>query len=239
MKNVIGATCVIVATTVSAAQAVEVTGGSVDLSYSAFLDETDIDKTSFEGSLEMAFDRNWAAQVDVGYDSFGFTGVDATSVGLHGIYHLNEETSFGAFYTHERAELYGLDDEADILGLEFGHESGRFEFEGYLGRGEAAGFDGTMFGLSGRYALSDRVGVTGAIDRIEVEGVDLQSLSLKVDGEVSDSLNLYVELGSGKADLLGASESEPFVGVGGKVTFGAKRGATFERRSIADLLPGL
>ena len=46
------------------------------------------------------------------------------------------------------------------------------------------------------------------------------------------------EVGSAKASALGLSGSEPFVGLGGRVTFGADRGTTFDRRSLLDLLPG-
>ncbi|MDF1729719.1 MAG: hypothetical protein P1U53_18435, partial [Sulfitobacter sp.] len=233
MKNVVGATVVFVVAAVSAAQAVEITGGSVELSYSAFTGETDLNKTNIEGAFELAWSQNFSTQFDVGRDSFGASDLDVLSLGLHGVYHLDEGTSFGAFYTHEGADTFGFNDEVDIFGLEFGHDAGKFEIEGYAGRGEAAGIDGTMMGLSGRYAITERVGFSGALDRIDVEGLELESVTLKLDGHVSENLNMYVEVGSGKAELFGVSETEPFVGVGGKVTFGAKRGATFERRSIA------
>jgi len=239
MKNLLASAIgLAAAASASVAHAVEITGGSVELSYSAFTEETDANKTSLTGSVEVGFNRNISAQVDAGTDSFGFTDLDSVSFGVHRIYHMSDETSFGAFYTLEEAELGGVKDDGDIFGVEFGHEVGLTEFEGYLGRGESSGLSGTMLGLSGRYAMANGVGITGAIDYLDVEGIEARKLTVRLDGDVSQNLNMFVEVGTGKVSGFGVSESDPFVGIGGKITFGADRGATFERRSLVDLLPG-
>lgn len=238
MKNLLAAVVGLAATS-TMAQAVEITGGSVGLSYSAFTEDTDFNKLSLSGSVEVGFNQNISAQFDAGTDALGFTNVDAVSFGLHGIYHMSDQTSFGAFYTIEKAEYDGFDDDGDIIGVEFGHEVGLTEFEGYLGRGESSGVSGTMLGLSGRYAMANGVGITGSFDYLDIEGIEGRTLAIRLDGDVSENLNMFVEVGTGKATAFGYSESEPFVGIGGKITFGAERGATFERRSLADLLPGL
>lgn len=221
-----------------AAQAIEVTGGMIELSYSAFLDDMDADKASVKGSVEFAFDHVFSAQLDIGADNFGLSQVDNLSLGAHGIYHLNQSTSVGAFYTRDSLELAGFTDHANYFGVEAGHGAGPADFEGYLGRIEADGADGTTIGVSGRYAMPNTLGVTGAIDYADIEGLDVRTLSVRIDGDLSENVNLFVEAGTTKLSTAGGSDSEPFVGIGGRITFGAARGTTFERRSVAELLPG-
>ena len=46
--------------------------------------------------------------------------------------------------------------------------------------------------------------------------------------------------GEGKIDVLGMNlANDPFIGLGGTVTFGAERGTTFDIRGIARKLPRL
>tara|TARA_R100001369_G_C3321561_1_gene169048 strand:+ start:2238 stop:2954 length:717 start_codon:yes stop_codon:yes gene_type:complete len=234
MAVVIGLTA-----TANAAQAIEVTGGMIDLSYSAFIDETELSKSTLTGSIELAFNQIASAQLDIGRDSFGFSDLANLSLGVHGIYHMNSNTSLGAFYTHDKAEVGGLSDTTNLYGIEAGHDTGLVDIEGYLGRGKSSEVDGTLVGISGRYGMPNRIGLTGSIDYLDIEGVEVSKIALKLDGDLSENLNLYVEVGQAKVSAFGSSESEPFMGIGGRITFGADRGTTFERRSLGDLLPGL
>lgn len=218
------------------AQAFEFTGGSVALSYSAFTEDTDVSRLGIEGSVEMAFNRNVSLQVDLGYNDFNATGFDTTTLGFHGIYHLSDETSLGAFYANEDASNAG---DVDIFGIEAGHETGQYEFEGYLARLNGDGSNADMIGVMGRYEFANELGVTGSYDYVDVEGTKLSKLAVRLDRDVSPNVNLFVELGSAKANGGGLSGSEPFVGLGGKYVFGAQRGATFGQRGFTRILPGL
>lgn len=232
-------TVVGVVATATAAQAVELTGGAIELSYSAFMDETDLDKVSISGSLEVAFNRNISAQLDLGNDSFGTTDLSIGSVGLHGIYHVSDVTSLGAYYTRDNFDIGGADNDVDLYGVEIGHEIGQNSLEAYLGRNDTNGSDGTMVGISGTYALANGFSLTGSLDYLDVEGADLENVAVRLDRDVAENINLFVEVGSSKASAFGVSDSEPFIGIGGRISFGADRGATFGRRSLGDLLPGL
>lgn len=223
----------------STAQAIEVTGGRLDLSYSAFLDDTDVDKLNVAGSVELGFSNTASVQLDVGHDSFGLSGLDIVSLGAHGVFHLDQSTSVGVFYTRDRANIGGVNDSANLYGVEAGHDAGPVEFEGYFGRGESSGTDGTIIGASARYAMPSTIGVSGSIDYLDIDGLEARKLTVRLDGDVTENLNLFVEVGTGKVSAFGASRSEPFMGIGGRITFGADRGTTFERRSLGDLLPGL
>ncbi len=217
------------------AQAVEVTGGSVGLSYSAFAEDTDFDRLGLEGSVEFGFTRNYGVQLDAGYSDFGISGADTHSLGLHGIYHLDEATSFGAFYTEE--DIEGLD--LDIYGFEVGHEANAWNFEAYIGHGEVLDADGNMLGFKARHELANEMGLTGSYDRVDSSGIEVSRVAVRLDRDVAERTNLFVEVGSGKAEGMGGSISEPFVGLGGTINFGADRGATFDVRNLSRLVPGL
>jgi len=217
------------------AQAVEVTGGSAGLSYSAFTEDTDVSRLGLEGSVELGFNRTLGLQFDAGYNDFNATGIDSNTLGLHGLYHLNEATSFGAFYVREDVE--GVD--LDILGVEAGYEVLNWDIEGYVADIDSDGGDGTMGGVKARYQMASGLGLTGAYDRAESGGDDLSRFAVRLDRDVSPNGNLYLEVGTARAEAGGISDSEPFVGLGGKITFGAERGATFEQRGLTRLIPGL
>lgn len=219
--------------------AVELTGGSVGLSYSAFADDTDFDRLSLEGSAEFAFDRNVSGQFDVGLDRFGLSDLEALTLGLHGIYHVNETTSLGIFYSKEDVDAFGIGTDIELFGLEAGHEVGQTDVEGYFARGEAEGANGTLLGVKGRYEMNSGLGIGGRFDYVDIDGMEAGKLTMRLDRDVSANVNLYVEVGSAKARAFGITESEPFVGLGGKIVFGADRGATFERRGLSKVLPGL
>ena len=62
---------------------------------------------------------------------------------------------------------------------------------------------------------------------------------IKLDKDVGENLNLFVELGSAEVQAARVSDSEAFVGIGGRYVFGADRGATFRQRGLLRIIPGL
>ena len=217
-----------------AAQAAEITGGSVQLSYSSFTEDSSVRRTGIEGSMEIGFNQNFSTQIDLGHQRFNESDEDTTTLAVHGIYHLNDVTSFGAFYAIEDSS----DGSFDYYGVEAGHEVGQFDLEGFLARADADAVDADVFGVSARYDLGNTFGVTGSYEYIDISDVDLSTTTVRLDRDVAENVNLYLEVGSARANAGGLSGSETFVGLGGKISFGAERGATFDGRGLARLLPG-
>ena len=217
-----------------ALHAFEVTGGSVSLGYSSLTDSdlNDINKTSLGGSLEFGIAREFSVQADLSLAKFGLTDIDSRSLGLHAIYHASENTSLGGFLGRDRIEDVNL----DFIGVEAGHQMGRFGVEGYLGHAEAEGIDGTVLGLQGDYTLGEYSSVGMRYDNINVEGYDASRVSLTGEFGASPGFAITGEIGNADIESVG---SEMFAGVGVRINFGAKRGATFRDRSVANLLPGL
>ncbi|MBB3993681.1 hypothetical protein GGR95_001312 [Sulfitobacter undariae] len=219
----------------TSASAVEITGGSLKLSYSTFASETDLSRLGIEGSTELAFTQKFSMQLDLGYQNMGESDLDGSAIGVHAIYHLDNATSLGGFYTREKVNGASL----DLYGVEAGYETGQWDFEGNLGRTSTDGDDATIFGASARYEFANQLGLTGSYDTVDMGMFDISRATIALDRNVSDNVNLFLEVGSAKFSADGLSASEPFVGIGGKIAFGAERGATFDQRGILRLLPGL
>lgn len=219
----------------NAALAGEISGGSIGLSYSSFTEDSDFSRIGVEGSIEYAFNRDFSVQGDLAFQNFGESDLDSTTFGAHGIYHVNDDTSLGAFFMREDVD----DGDGNFYGIEGGYETGQVEFEGYAGNFDGDGDNATILGISGRYEFSNALGLTGSFDQIDGDGVELSRYGVKLDRDVSPTLNLFVEVGSADVEAGGLSGSETFVGLGGKIVFGAERGATFEQRGLTRLIPGL
>jgi hypothetical protein len=218
------------------ASAFDVTGGEVSIGHSVFIDDTDFARSSLEGSVELGFSKSIGVQVDAGISSFNVISETSTAFAVHGIYHFNEATSAGVFVGTEE-----LASESDAFyGAEVGTEFTQGDIEGYVEFGEDSGVDVTVIGLSGSYQLNDTFALGASVDYVEFDGgIDLTRVGVRGDYAVGQQTDLYAEAGSLSADAFGLTGSEAFVGVGAEFNFGAERGATFGRRGLARLLPGL
>ncbi len=235
-KTLAGAVCAYCAF-VSHSQAAELTGGSIDLGYSAFTDDSDFSRVALRGQAEIGFSRSIAMQVDLGaydFDTFNDTGYNFA---LHGIYHVNDAVSLGGFYSRDDI----ADGDGDIFGLEAGFDlSTNVAAEAYASTGDSEGVDLDLFGFDIAYGVTDAFEVNAGIDYAEVEGgADLTRYSLGVEFQTETAGNYYAELGSLDASFGGLSGSEAYIGVGVRIDFGAERGATFGQRSFLDIIPGL
>lgn len=218
----------------TAAQAFEVTGGSLSLGYSSFVggsDATDVNKLSLGSSMELGLSHQFALQGDFSLTQFDATNTDNLNFGLHAIVHANESTSVGAYVGRDRFEGQNL----NYFGFEVGHQAGMIDTQGYVTFAKDGGSDGTVIGVKGDYAFTDTAMIGARFDNLNVDGADASRLSVTGEMEALPGVTLTGELGRARVESLG---SETFVGVGVKVNFGEKRGTTFDRRSILDLLPG-
>lgn len=219
----------------SAVQAQEVTGGTIQLGYSSFIGgggNTDVNKLTLGSSLEYGFSQQFSVQGDFALMKYGLSNVDTANFGLHGIFHINDTTSVGGFIGQDRIEGDGL----DYFGFEIGHQVGAIGTEAYISRADSGvGVKGTVLGIKGEYAVNEVTSVGARFDNINVQGIDASRFALTGEVAATPGLALTGELGQARIETLG---SEAYIGVGVKVNFGAKRGATFDRRSIVDLLPG-
>lgn len=235
MRNLISTLLILTAST-TAAQAFEVTGGEVELAYSAFTDDSDFAKTALQGAVELGFNQRFGMQIDLGLHGFNGISDTATNLTLHGLYHVSDQTSIGLFYGQER-----LDGESvSLLGFEAGQEAAKFDGEVFVAIGEEEDLTVRLMGLSGRYAVSDKFGLGGSLQRADLEGgLDITRLGVKADMALGQSTSAFIEVGSLSGSIDGSSGSETFVGIGADLKFGAARGATFGKRGLFQMIPGL
>lgn len=218
------------------ALAVEVTGGEIDLGYSVFTDETDVSKFAITGGVEISFSQAFSLQLDAGTHAFNLTDETGSNVSAHAIYHVDDALSLGAFYGMDRAAGVST----DFYGVEGGYKLANFDVEGYVAHGEDSGVSATVVGLDGTYPVSNAFELGASVDRIDFgSGVRLTRLGVTGTYNVAPNTGLYAELGSVNGSAYGLSDSESYVGIGAKVTFGSDPGTTFGRRSVFELLPGL
>ncbi|PTV96403.1 outer membrane protein with beta-barrel domain [Rhodobacter aestuarii] len=211
----------------------DVTGAYVGLDYSRFNDDSagTLSKTSLKGSLEYGFTRDFSVQGDLAMMDFGLSNADASTLQLHGIYHASANASVGAFVGRDDVEGNGF----NYLGLEGGFEQGKLEGEAYVGTADSDGINGSLLGLGVMYNTSDSFAFGASHDRLDVEGFDASRTQLEAEYHM-DKVTLSAQIGT--IDIEDAG-SEGYFGLGARVNFGAKRGTTFERRGLLEVIPGL
>ncbi|MEF3047871.1 hypothetical protein [Pseudotabrizicola sp. L79] len=222
----------------SSASAFDITGGSVALEYSKFTESplNDLDKTSLKGSVEIGFSPEFSVQADLGLSVFGFTNADGTNIALHGIYHVNDATSIGAYLGRDELSFGPFKDDVTYLGAEVGHQGNGLSTEVYVGMITNSGINATTLGLGGSYAVTDRIDLGAQFDSLRIDGDDVVRLGLTGDVAATDTISIYGEVGRGWVQSVG---SENYLSLGGRYTFGAKGKATFDQRGILTALPGL
>lgn len=227
-----------VALTAAPVLAGEFTGGDIDLSYSAFTDDTDYAKAQLDGSFEYGINRSFGVQVDGAAAAFGFIDETGSNVTLHGIWHTGTAGSAGIFVGSDRID----GESTEFYGLEYGMDvGGGFGVEGYAAFAEDHGEDGALYGIKGEYAFANTgFSVAGTLDYLDLDsGISATKLGVTGNYALSPTGSIYAEVGNVNLDIGPIDDNEAYVGVGARIHFGAARGATFDRRGLIQLLPGL
>lgn len=215
--------------------AAQVTGGSLGIEYSAPTSGGDLGGTTYSGAIEYSFMRDFAVSLDLSGYRLDNISTDASSATLHGVYHLNEQASVGAFFG---ADSFDGADSQNLYGLEAGAEFGTAEIEGYVGLLEGDSDDATLFGLDGKYAFANGVSAIGSAGIASSDDVDVTRISIGAEYAITGGPEFFAEIGNVSAEAAGIEADETFIGIGARVAFGAKRGTTFGERSLFEVLPG-
>lgn len=219
--------------------AMELNGGDLNVNYSwfdqKFGDET-VDTFSFDGAVEVGFNQNFAAQLDLGRYSFGLIDERGTNIALHGIYHLNDSTALGAFYGSDDL----MSESADFYGIEAVHDTDQFSVEAYFSTEEDQGVDANIYGILGSVGATENIAFTGSLEKADFDGdVELSKYAIGVRFSANPQAAFTASIGTFKGEAFGLSGSETFFSLGAEFKFGQKAGATFGRRGLLKLIPGL
>jgi hypothetical protein len=219
---------------VSAPASAQVTGGSLGIEYSAPTDGGDFGGTAYYGAIEYAFNRDISVAADLSGYRLDNINTDASSLTLHGIYHIDETLSVGAFYGVDRVN----EGNVALYGLEGGTEFMGGQVEGYLGRVDGTLSTATIVGVDGLYGLSNGFSLTGSVDLSRQDDTDISRFALGTQYDMQDGPQFFAEIGSVSAENGGIAADDTFIGVGARVAIGANRGTTFDPRSLFEILPG-
>ncbi|MFT4699706.1 MAG: hypothetical protein ACI90E_000372 [Yoonia sp.] len=220
---------------VTSPAAAQVTGGSLGIEYSAPTDGGDFGGTTYSGSLEYAFNRNFALSFDISGYRLDNISTNASSVTVHGIYNLDEMTSFGVFYG---ADSVDSADAQALYGVEAGTEFGDADVEAFLGQLEGVSDDALVYGFDANYAFSNGFSATGSGGFTDVDDRSLSRIAIGGQYEIFGGPQFYAEIGNVSAKTGGVEADQTFVGLGARIAFGADRGTTFKQRSLFEILPG-
>ncbi len=201
------------------------TGGELGIEYNALVDDSNIDGVSYNGAAEMAITRQFGLGLDVDKIDVGFGNIDPRMT-LHGIYHLNETASVGAFY----AKTPGLDIDNASYGIEGGTALYGGDIGGYIGVQQVGPEEVVIFGLSSDTPISASFSLFTDFDLAADTDLALSTSELGVTYKMQNGPEFYGQYGRVTAATGGGSASEDYIGIGARITFGAARGTTFEGR---------
>lgn len=219
----------------STAQAAEITGGTADLSWSAFTQDTGISRATLRGSLEAGFSPSLGTQLDLSLYDFNESDLSAYNATLHGIYHLSGTTTLGAFLGNEELENSTL----DFYGLEARHGFASLTGEAYAAFGDEDGESASLLGLALHKDAGSNFRFGAEADFLDLDSAQVARLALNVGYKLNESASFYGEAGLLDYEVGPLSDSRAFVGAGLKLGFGARSGTTFGWRGLLTKVPGL
>lgn len=196
-------------------------GGELTIDTYGFQEGNNSTGVNYSGALEYAINRNISVAGDLSIYDFSLLSESITNLTIHGIYHLSDATSFGAFIGNDSAGGGG----SSFFGVEAGHEAGKLDVEGYVALYDNDD-DSTVLGASGGYQLTDNVSAIGDLGFADIGDIGFTRLSVGAEYEFNAGPSLYAEIGSVNSDI----GDSTFIGLGASIQFGAERGTTFDRR---------
>lgn len=210
-----------------------VTGGTLGVEVNAPTDLSDFGGTTYFGGIEYAINKNFSVAADISSYRFDNLGTDASSATLHGIYHMNDLTSFGLFFGQDKNET----ETSKVMGVEAGTEFMGGTVEGYVGRANSDTSDATIIGADGFYDWSESIQFTGGAAIANFDLGSTRTVTVGASYTISNGPDLYAEIGSVSVDDGTSTDSDTFIGLGARLNLGAERGTTFDQRSLFEILP--
>ncbi|WP_108814269.1 hypothetical protein [Loktanella sp. Alg231-35] len=207
-------------------------GAELEIEFTDGTDVEDIGGISYSGAVEA--EVGYGISVALGATAYNFdVGEDSISnLTLHGIYAIDNATSFGLFFGQDR-----LDGEAgELFGAEVAYDFGLGDFQAYAGRANDTSDDLTIFGVSGTYDLGSGFSFGGTVDRFSGDGFSASALELGGYYTLAQGPQFGVTFGQSNLDSGGSDVSENFFGLQASVAIGPNGGTTFDRRGIYEII---
>lgn len=210
----------------------EVTGASVGFDYTGLAENgmSGYNKSELGGSMEYSFGPALSMQGDMAMRVLNGTDVDSQGLTLHTIVRPGSETALGFFAGKDWVEGKGI----EFYGLEGAGQFGAISYEAALTHVDGHNSDANGLSLRGGYAMSDRFDLGGRFDGYRASGETLSRYAATAGLAISPGLEMTGELG--RFDAAGR-DTETYIGLGVKATFGGNGGTTFGKRGFMDFAP--
>ncbi|MBV0914061.1 hypothetical protein [Anianabacter salinae] len=179
--------------------------------------------------------QGFGGQADYTNYRLGGTGTSADGYGLHLNFSPSLGTAVGGFYAHDTGTTFGS---ISYYGAEAQIGVAQGSVETHIGIAQFGAGNGTLYGLRGDYATPQGVNVYATADHVGLTGAYVNRFGIGGGVTLADRFDLSAEIGSASVNSGGATTSSAYIGLQGSVTFGAGKGATFERRGLLNRLPG-
>jgi hypothetical protein len=209
-------------------------GAELVLGYSAFFDETDVDKLSLKGSGETMLGNSFSLQGDFILSRFGAELGNANNVTLHGIYNFTSPNALGVFVGRDEAD----GDSGILYGIEGNHGDRALQFQWYVGQVDTDDADATLYGADLWFEVAPNWLAGLHYDRAALDDgdIDLDSLSVSMRFDLTESASLFAQYGETEAGFGSLSGSETYFAFGARFNFGARGGTTMGYRSLDNVL---
>ncbi len=205
-------------------------GAELGIEVFGFSEDTNLGYTSYSGAIEYGITRNIDVALDLGYFGLNSSDDNVSNATLHGIYHMSDTASLGAFIGRDNFD--GGD--VDHIGIEGGVEFMGAELEGFIGRIDDGSESGTAYGISGEYGFTDSFAAIGELKGADLGGDTLTRAAIGAQYQFNGGPAIYAQVGT--IDV--GTANETFVTLGATIALGSQRGTTFESRSLLDIAPG-
>lgn len=217
----------------SGAQAIELVGANVGLSYGKITEAPNnaFEKTQLEGSAEFAIAPSISVQGDLAFSALTRANRDAESYGLHAIYDTNADLVLGAFAAYDDVQGYDV----NLYGIEARGQFAGFDVETYAGRIDNDVKMGEVFGAWAQYDVTADVALGLRYDNANLFSTRTERAALTADYKAIENVAFTAEVGKSRMNNQAA---DAYATVGVKYTFGGKD-ATFNQRSLLSIVPGL
>ena len=174
----------------------------------------------------------------IGASAFQFNEADTGSYNLavHGIRHLDNTFSVGAFVGTERVS----NQSAGYYGIQAAFASGPLRAQVYASQFiEGNNRDAATFGVSATASLNDRFDLGVDYGRFEITGTrDVSRGSIKASFKFTDRASLNAEYGRVELGSPIGNLDDNFVSLGVTIHLGSKGRTTFGHRGLSTILPG-
>lgn len=219
MKPIMYIGAVLALTSPAAAQ--EFTGGELGFEYNQLLDDGSFDGTNYFAGVEVGITRSFSFGLNLSQLDFQD---DTSTATLHGIYHMNDTTSFGAFYSAK-------EDDVRIIGVEGGIEIWGGDIGGFIGQLSDGTDDAIVFGLDSNTPIGNSAfSVFTDFDIAADDDIAASTNEIGVGYTINGGPEVFVQYGRADVSASGVSGSTDYIGFGAQIQFGAERGTTFDVR---------